>query len=169
MTWSDERVARLKELWAGGHSCSSIAGQLGGLTRCAVIGKIHRLGLSSPETKISRVGLPRKPKKQPDIRRKKRFVFGPRGAHMVLAPDFSYLGAQPAEGFIGLTLLQLKGGQCRYATGGEDDKPFLFCGQPVKEGSSYCPACHARCFVNMRVKYTENRVDSFANFLAGAA
>ena len=48
MSWNDERVNTLKKLWAEGHSASQIAKQLGGVTRNAVIGKVHRLGLSAP-------------------------------------------------------------------------------------------------------------------------
>lgn len=47
MAWTDERVELLKKLWADGQSASRIAQELGGVTRNAVIGKIHRLGLSS--------------------------------------------------------------------------------------------------------------------------
>jgi len=47
MSWTDERVEKLKELWAEGMSASQIAKQLGGVTRNAVIGKVHRLGLSN--------------------------------------------------------------------------------------------------------------------------
>src|SRR3954468_20959931 len=46
MSWTDERVETLKKLWQEGHSASQIAKQLGGVTRNAVIGKVHRLGLS---------------------------------------------------------------------------------------------------------------------------
>src|SRR5947199_4794757 len=46
MGWTDERVALLKKLWLDGLSASQIAKQLGGVTRNAVIGKVHRLGLS---------------------------------------------------------------------------------------------------------------------------
>ena len=46
MSWTDERVARLAKLWAEGLSASQIAADLGGVTRNAVIGKVHRLGLS---------------------------------------------------------------------------------------------------------------------------
>ena len=46
MGWTDERVELLKKLWLEGHSASQIAKQLGGVTRNAVIGKVHRLGLS---------------------------------------------------------------------------------------------------------------------------
>jgi GcrA cell cycle regulator len=46
MSWTDERIETLKKLWADGHSASQIAAELGGITRNAVIGKVHRLGLS---------------------------------------------------------------------------------------------------------------------------
>src|SRR5438094_10225878 len=46
MTWTDERVETLKKLWTEGLSASQIAAELGGITRNAVIGKVHRLGLS---------------------------------------------------------------------------------------------------------------------------
>ncbi|HEY9235306.1 MAG TPA: GcrA family cell cycle regulator, partial [Phenylobacterium sp.] len=46
MGWTDERVESLKKLWQDGLSASQIAKQLGGVTRNAVIGKVHRLGLS---------------------------------------------------------------------------------------------------------------------------
>jgi GcrA cell cycle regulator len=45
MNWTDERVERLKKLWADGLSASQIAAQLGGVSRNAVIGKVHRLNL----------------------------------------------------------------------------------------------------------------------------
>lgn len=47
MAWTDDRVEKLKTLWIGGASASQIAKELGGVTRNAVIGKVHRLGLSS--------------------------------------------------------------------------------------------------------------------------
>ena len=50
MGWTDERVDTLKKLWLDGLSASQIAKQLGGVTRNAVIGKVHRLGLSGRAT-----------------------------------------------------------------------------------------------------------------------
>ena len=64
-TWTDERVELLKKLWGDGLSASVIAGELGGITRNAVIGKVHRLGLSgrakSPSSAAAR---PRKARAQ---------------------------------------------------------------------------------------------------------
>jgi GcrA cell cycle regulator len=50
MSWTDERVETLKKMWAEGQSASQIAKELGGVTRNAVIGKVHRLGLSNRVT-----------------------------------------------------------------------------------------------------------------------
>jgi GcrA cell cycle regulator len=55
MSWTDERVETLKAMWSEGKSASQIAKELGGVTRNAVIGKVHRLGLSN------RVGGPERP------------------------------------------------------------------------------------------------------------
>ena len=65
MTWTDERVELLKKLWSDGLSASQIAAELGGITRNAVIGKVHRLGLSgrakSPSSSAPRARKPRSP------------------------------------------------------------------------------------------------------------
>ncbi|WP_277022950.1 GcrA family cell cycle regulator, partial [Paracoccus hibiscisoli] len=47
MSWTDDRVETLKRMWSEGQSASAIAKELGGVTRNAVIGKVHRLGLSN--------------------------------------------------------------------------------------------------------------------------
>uniref|UniRef100_UPI0025F3CA20 GcrA family cell cycle regulator n=1 Tax=uncultured Caulobacter sp. TaxID=158749 RepID=UPI0025F3CA20 len=56
--WSEDRVERLKALWADGLSASQVAKQLGGVTRNAVIGKIHRLGLAGRAAGV-RIARPR--------------------------------------------------------------------------------------------------------------
>ncbi len=56
MAWSDERVAVLKKMWLDGNSASEIAKELGNITRNAVIGKVHRLGLSNRDTSVPKTG-----------------------------------------------------------------------------------------------------------------
>jgi GcrA cell cycle regulator len=76
MSWSDERVELLKKMWGEGQSASQIAKELGGVTRNAVIGKVHRLGLSNrsgsgkPETGTtkSEAKPAAKPKPEPKAR-----------------------------------------------------------------------------------------------------
>ena len=60
MSWTDERVETLKRMWAEGQSASQIAKELGGVTRNAVIGKAHRLGLQSRPSpvKVSTISRP---------------------------------------------------------------------------------------------------------------
>ncbi|MEQ5871693.1 GcrA cell cycle regulator [Sagittula sp. NFXS13] len=76
MSWTDERVELLKKMWSEGQSASTIAKELGGVTRNAVIGKVHRLGLSnragaapapapSAEVKPEPKAAPAKPKPAP--------------------------------------------------------------------------------------------------------
>src|SRR5258705_10145083 len=78
LTWSDDRVEQLKKLWEAGLSANQIAAELGGVTRNAVIGKVHRLGLSGrakrpataaprqrkapPAPQMMRVARPRSPR-----------------------------------------------------------------------------------------------------------
>jgi len=57
MAWSDERVAVLRKMWLEGNSASEIAKELGNITRNAVIGKVHRLGLSNRDTNVSKAGV----------------------------------------------------------------------------------------------------------------
>lgn len=70
MSWTDERVETLKKMWSEGQSASQIAKELGGVTRNAVIGKVHRLGLSNrvggaPEPVKERVDPAPKPEAKP--------------------------------------------------------------------------------------------------------
>ena len=61
MSWTDERVETLKKMWSDGQSASQIAKELGGVTRNAVIGKVHRLGLSNRAGAASPAPAPAKP------------------------------------------------------------------------------------------------------------
>ena len=65
MSWTDERVETLKRMWAEGQSASQIAKELGGVTRNAVIGKVHRLGLSNRVDGEDQPAAPAAPEPQP--------------------------------------------------------------------------------------------------------
>ncbi|MBD3662317.1 GcrA family cell cycle regulator [Sulfitobacter aestuariivivens] len=62
MSWTDDRVETLKKMWGEGQSASQIAKELGGVTRNAVIGKVHRLGLSNRATSGGSAKAEAKPK-----------------------------------------------------------------------------------------------------------
>jgi GcrA cell cycle regulator len=141
MSWTDERVELLKKLWADGLSASQIAGELGGITRNAVIGKVHRLGLSgrakSPSSSAPRVRKPR--------------------SHMMRVPRSSMRGntalalayemeqepePELIENIIPLgqrrTLLELNEDTCRWPIGDPATPDFFFCGGKPLTGLPYC-------------------------------
>ena len=61
MSWTDERIERLKELWSKGMTASQIADELGAVSRNAVIGKAHRLGLTGKQGSVSAAPKRRRP------------------------------------------------------------------------------------------------------------
>lgn len=142
MGWTDERVELLKKLWQDGLSASQIAKQLGGVTRNAVIGKVHRLGLSGRAT-------PSKPQ---------RTVFkAPRPARPVAAaPSAPRRIAEPVsatsltpvprpqidEAPGTATVLTLGAHMCKWPIGDPSSDEFTFCGRRASEGV-YC-VDHAR-------------------------
>jgi GcrA cell cycle regulator len=142
MTWTDERVETLKKLWGDGLSASQIAGELGGITRNAVIGKVHRLGLSgrakSPSSATPR---PRKPRPQHMMRVSRPAVRG----NTALAQAFDY-EAEPEpeiiENVVPLgqrrTLLELNEDTCRWPIGDPGSAEFYFCGGQSITTGPYC-------------------------------
>jgi len=146
MTWTDERVELLKKLWADGLSASQIAGELGGITRNAVIGKVHRLGLSgrakSPSSSAPRV---RKPRSHM-LRVSRSSMRG--NTALALAYDMeSELEPEPVELVIPVeqrrSLLELNENTCRWPIGDPSGPEFYFCGGTPITGLPYC-AHHSR-------------------------
>jgi GcrA cell cycle regulator len=138
MGWTEERVELLKKLWADGLSASQIAAELGGITRNAVIGKVHRLGLSgrakSPSSSAPR---PRKPRSSSMIRVQRSHIRG----NTALAYDYV---AEPEPELIEIpveqrkNLLQLTEATCHWPVGDPGSTDFFFCGGQSNEGSPYC-------------------------------
>ena len=146
MSWTDERVELLNKLWADGLSASQIAGELGGITRNAVIGKVHRLGLSgrakSPSSSSPR---PRKARASSHLMRISRA--STRG-NTALAYDYD-LEPEPEliENIIPIgqrrTLLELNEDTCRWPIGDPASPEFFFCGGKPLTGLPYC-SYHSR-------------------------
>ncbi|MGE3249385.1 MAG: GcrA family cell cycle regulator [Hyphomonadaceae bacterium] len=141
MGWTDERVALLKKLWAEGHSASQIAKQIGGVTRNAVIGKVHRLGLAGRAT-------PSRPAKRPARPRQQRSPLNlaprVRPASSPYAPPVLTVVLDPLrfeDGSVA-TVLTLKEGMCKFPIGDPTDADFAFCGRVSCVGP-YCTD-HAR-------------------------
>ena len=99
MAWTDERVGVLKKMWGEGQSASQIAKVLGGVTRNAVIGKVHRLGLSGRPSPIKKVlAKPVVVRKEPppmlgEVERPCQWPFGDPGE-----PDFYFCRRESMEG-----------------------------------------------------------------------
>jgi GcrA cell cycle regulator len=140
MGWTDERVTVLKKLWLEGLSASQIAKQLGGVTRNAVIGKVHRLGLSGRATpsQPSRPAFrPARPRPQAPVAaapapRRPEPVVRP-AALPVLAPDL------PGTA----TVLTLGAHMCKWPIGDPSGGDFSFCGRRTGADGPYCIE-HAR-------------------------
>jgi GcrA cell cycle regulator len=148
MSWTDERVEMLKKLWADGLSASQIAGELGGITRNAVIGKVHRLGLSgrakSPSSSAPR---PRKARSHSHMLRVARPSM--RG-NTALAHAYEYeVEAEPEllDNVIPIgqrrNLLELTEDTCRWPIGDPGSPEFFFCGGQALTSLPYC-AYHSR-------------------------
>jgi GcrA cell cycle regulator len=146
MTWTDERVELLKKLWSDGLSASQIAGELGGITRNAVIGKVHRLGLSG-RAKSPSSSVPRARKPRSHMLRVSRPAMRGNNA-LALAYDLEPdLEPEPVELVIPLeqrrSLLELNEDTCRWPIGDPSSPDFYFCGGKAITGLPYC-AHHAR-------------------------
>lgn len=127
MSWSDERVEVLKKLWGEGKTAAEIAKQLGeGVTRNAVIGKAHRLKLSSRVSPIQQNTKKKKVEKAPRV--VKRTPAQPK------IPVFEGKKVQLSE---------LTEKMCRWPSGDPQSDDFSFCGCRVVEGLPYC-STHAQ-------------------------
>lgn len=132
--WSDDRVTQLRSCFAAGLSCSQIAREIG-VTRNAVIGKLHRIDLQRGH-KPAKIKAPRAYKKR--IRDKqvpKRLQFD----RSVFEP---YVPREEDIPFKGVGILELADRVCKYPIGDVGDKDFKFCGN---ESLQYFPYCAGHC------------------------
>lgn len=113
MSWTEERVEILRRLWGTGKSASEIAEIIGDVTRNAVIGKAHRLGLSGQPSPI---------RKKPE--------------RPVAAPRLRAPVEERAEG--SATIHSLTERMCRWPIGDPKHDGFRFCGKSAAEDGPYC-------------------------------
>jgi GcrA cell cycle regulator len=151
-TWTTERIDRLRHFVTAGLTCSQIAAEIG-VTRNAVIGKIHRLGLSpgrprgrQPSALAQRMGatraapaLPRPPRSP--LAQLLRTMTTPESATVVRFPGTMEMPA--VEGVQRCSLLDLGAHGCRWPLSDPGKADFGFCGNDAVAGVSYC-AGHAR-------------------------
>lgn len=148
MIWTDEQIARLTTLWTI-RSASEIAVALSvdgcDVSRNAVIGKAHRIGLSQKAVRPSQRHRPREiVRAQPRKRQVNVVMIRSVGAP---PPPVPFIPRIVVTEPLHLTLMQLTDDVCKYeCSGASDISDFTFCGNPVVSGTPYCAKHAAICF-----------------------
>ena len=127
MSWTEEKVEKLKELWGKGNTASQIAEIIGGISRNAVIGKAHRLNLSAKILKRSKINSSKNNGPKFIEKRSRKIKF----RSLLLDKNF-----EPARN---LNLEDLTENTCKYMEGHPNEKSASFCGRKNVEKFSYCP------------------------------
>ncbi len=154
MSWTDEKVTLLRQLWGEGKTAAEIARALGGgLTRNAVIGKAHRLRLSNRVSPIQQNDNVKKP-----VVVSSTNVVASTAARAVV----SVAAASVARGG-GVKMADLKERMCRWPVGDpKDSENFHFCGASAVPGMPYC-AEHARVAYQAPSKARALNADDFSS------
>ena len=130
MSWTEEKVNKLKELWGKGNTASQIAEIIGGLSRNAVIGKAHRLNLSA---KIkTRSATSNKDFENSLIDKKNKLKRGRRSKFKSLIIDKDFEAENPKQ------LEELDENSCKWPIGHHNEKSFYFCVRSSLKDFSYC-------------------------------
>ena len=130
MSWNEEKVEKLKKLWGNGSTASQIAEIIGGISRNAVIGKAHRLNLSSkikarnaPSSQNFDNSLEENSSKQ---RRDRKSKF----QSLIIEKDFEPENPKKLE--------ELDESSCKWPVGHPEEESFYFCGRSSLKDFSYC-------------------------------
>ena len=149
MSWTDERVELLRQLWLDGKSASQISGQLGhGVTRNAVIGKVHRLGLAGRAKSPSSAASPPRAASAPRMSPRPASSgarTAVRGATALALATEPALDTRPVfqeddvvvPMSLRVSIIDLKEAMCRWPLGDPTSADFRYCGSPAASGP-YC-------------------------------
>lgn len=159
MVWDQDRTELCVKLWNEGFSATQVAQRIGRVSRNAVIGKIHRLGLSNTvshrttkiRSKCNGTGKrkSRKGKARTDFN---AFLFVTKIPKLAESP----LPPEPEKPTRLVTFADLENGQCRYIYGDPKQPDSGYCGCKTAPGSSYCAGHHARMYTAPRPKSRYN-------------
>jgi GcrA cell cycle regulator len=139
--WSQTRVTTLSQLWLDGLSASQIARQLGGVTRNAVIGKVHRLGLGGRAAASARARVPRIAPPRPK-RLCRVAQAAPALCKSPARPPVEACAPAPEDSGLIVDMIQLAAHACKWPIGDPKGSDFSFCGQHAD--SRYCTAHEQR-------------------------
>lgn len=134
--WTIELINKVIRLWTVENRSASEIGVSEGLSRSTVMGKLYRLGL------LHR-GKPGKPASTPIIHHHRRRP-PKQPAAVGIHIEVDEVPNKPKP-FLGLWLAELEAGDCRYPSDDQSAAPYQFCGQPTRQGSSYCGFHFERC------------------------
>ena len=129
MSWTEERVAKLKELWGKGKTASQIAEIIGGISRNSVIGKAHRLNLSAKiktRTATTNQNFENSLQENNKVKRGQKSKF----KSLIIEKDFEPENPKQLE--------ELDENSCKWPIGHPDEKSFYFCGRSSLKDFSYC-------------------------------
>ena len=130
MSWTEEKVTKLKELWGKGNTASQIAEIIGGISRNAVIGKAHRLNLSAKIKTRTATSNENFNNTYEDKNQKNRRGRKSKFKSLIIEKDFEPENPK--------TLEELDENSCKWPIGHPNEKSFYFCGRSSLKDFSYC-------------------------------